>query len=48
MGKAVGEGGHEEEEQEGPDQTRESSPSLVTNLGRMRHVMDSVHTHNIR
>lgn len=42
MGKAVGEGGLEEEEQEAPDLTHESSPSLETNLGRRKHVREVV------
>lgn len=36
MWKAVGEGGIEEEEQEGPNLNHESSPSLETNLERKR------------
>lgn len=40
MGKAVGEGGLEEEEQEGLNLSHESSPSLETNLERKRHVRE--------
>lgn len=43
MGKAVGEGGLEEEEQEGPNLNHESSPSPETDLERNTHLRETVH-----